>query len=257
MADNADNSASGVGPQKQLLLDAAAEIRADQIAREEARPKNIGEGALRLAKDSLSGAAVGTAAVIMGPVQGFKDAGPKGLLTGVVGGLAFGVASISMGIGSGVINFAQGASQSVSKLSPPSQDPRLVVTENPSGTAHSTKDQYFEQRKRMYGDLMEEFSAESAAASMDGLAAPVEDDLYRILEVDVDATPAQLRKSYYRMAQRYHPDKHPDDPEATTRFQEISSAYQYVESYHLHFVFFFFLLFASFELSHLVLKRHL
>ena len=59
-------------PHKQLLMDAAAEIRNDQLAREKSRPQNVGEGTLRLLGDSLGGVALGAAAVVMGPVQGYK-----------------------------------------------------------------------------------------------------------------------------------------------------------------------------------------
>lgn len=231
MTDNADdpNASSDIGPQKQLLLDAAAEIRADQVAREKARPKNVGEGTWRLLSDSLGGSVIGIASVLMGPVQGYKQAGPKGILSGAIGGVACGVATAGLGIGSGLANFVQGANQTASKLNPPRQDPRLLVSQDAdiaSRSPQTIKNEYLSQRKFLYSDLMAELSAESAAASMDGLGVPIDDELYQVLEVGADATPAQLRKSYYRMAQKFHPDKHPDDPEATEKFQKISNAYQ-------------------------------
>jgi len=51
-------------------------------------------------------------------------------------------------------------------------------------------------------------------------------DLYAVLEVPRDATPAQITKAYYKLAKRYHPDKNPDNPEAEERFKQISDAYQ-------------------------------
>lgn len=235
MTDSSEST--DLNPHKQLLVEAAAEIRADQKAREDARPQNLGEGTLRLVGNTLGGVAVGTAAVIMGPYQGFKESGPKGIVGGALGGLAVGVASTTIGIGSGIAQFAQGASRTASKINPPKRDPRLVVSEEDNGEADrsisseappSIKEVYLDERIRLYGDLMNEHSAESAAASMDGLSAPVEDQLYQVLNISPDATPAQIRKAYYRMAQRYHPDKHPDDPEATSKFQEVGQAYQYV-----------------------------
>jgi hypothetical protein len=35
----------------------------------------------------------------------------------------------------------------------------------------------------------------------------------------------ELTKAYHSAAMRCHPDKHPDDPAATTRFQQLSEAY--------------------------------
>lgn len=49
-------------------------------------------------------------------------------------------------------------------------------------------------------------------------------DYYEILEVPKTASIRQIRKHYYRLAKRYHPDKHPDDPQ-TERFKSLSEAY--------------------------------
>eukprot|EP00624_Nannochloropsis_granulata_P002565 evm.model.NODE_2292_length_18822_cov_22.697163.2 len=46
--------------------------------------------------------------------------------------------------------------------------------------------------------------------------------LYEILGVATDATAAVIRKAYFKMALTCHPDKCPDDPEATARFQALS-----------------------------------
>ncbi|KAI1316904.1 hypothetical protein EDD11_009304 [Mortierella claussenii] len=56
-------------------------------------------------------------------------------------------------------------------------------------------------------------------------ANPLESELYDILGVPVDATPAQIKKNYRALALQNHPDKNPD-PEAHAKFQMISEAYQ-------------------------------
>ena len=53
----------------------------------------------------------------------------------------------------------------------------------------------------------------------------VEKDYYRILGVDQDAEPAQIAKAYRKLARELHPDANPDDPEAESRFKEVSEAY--------------------------------
>jgi len=50
--------------------------------------------------------------------------------------------------------------------------------------------------------------------------------LYETLGVPVDADETAIRKSYRRLALQWHPDKNPDNPEATAQFQKISSAYE-------------------------------
>ena len=50
-------------------------------------------------------------------------------------------------------------------------------------------------------------------------------DFYEILGVKKGADPADIRKSYKKLARKYHPDLNKDDPAATERFKEISAAY--------------------------------
>lgn len=52
------------------------------------------------------------------------------------------------------------------------------------------------------------------------------DDLYEILGVSKDASDDEIRKSYRKLAIKYHPDKNPDDKEATEKFKKISDAYE-------------------------------
>ncbi|GJJ68505.1 hypothetical protein EMPS_00851 [Entomortierella parvispora] len=56
-------------------------------------------------------------------------------------------------------------------------------------------------------------------------ASPLESELYDILGVPTDATPALIKKNYRALALQNHPDKNPD-PEAHAKFQKISEAYQ-------------------------------
>ncbi|KAA3678172.1 uncharacterized protein DEA37_0010105 [Paragonimus westermani] len=55
-------------------------------------------------------------------------------------------------------------------------------------------------------------------------------ELCRILEVQADVTVQDLRKAYYRLAKRFHPDKNPSDALATNQFILVSSAYQTLRS---------------------------
>lgn len=50
-------------------------------------------------------------------------------------------------------------------------------------------------------------------------------DYYDVLGVARDATKADVKRAYHRLALQYHPDKNPDDPEAEEKFKEASSAY--------------------------------
>jgi DnaJ-related protein SCJ1 len=53
-----------------------------------------------------------------------------------------------------------------------------------------------------------------------------EKDFYEVLEVQQDATAKQIKKAYRKLSLQWHPDKNPDNPDATSKFQEISRAYE-------------------------------
>ena len=49
---------------------------------------------------------------------------------------------------------------------------------------------------------------------------------HRILGVSEDAEPEEIKAAYRKLAKKYHPDSHPDDPNIKKKFQEISEAYE-------------------------------
>jgi DnaJ-class molecular chaperone len=52
------------------------------------------------------------------------------------------------------------------------------------------------------------------------------DTFYNTLEVSETATSDEIKKSYRRLSMQYHPDKNPNNPDATAKFQKISEAYE-------------------------------
>lgn len=51
-------------------------------------------------------------------------------------------------------------------------------------------------------------------------------DYYEILEVSKSCSGAELKKSYRKLAMKYHPDRNPDDKEAEDKFKALSEAYE-------------------------------
>jgi molecular chaperone DnaJ len=51
-------------------------------------------------------------------------------------------------------------------------------------------------------------------------------DYYQVLDVPRAATEADIKKAYRRLAMKLHPDRNPDDHEATDKFKEVKEAYE-------------------------------
>ncbi len=51
-------------------------------------------------------------------------------------------------------------------------------------------------------------------------------DYYEVLGISRDASDADIKKSYRRLAMKYHPDRNPDDADSEERFKEASEAYE-------------------------------
>ena len=49
---------------------------------------------------------------------------------------------------------------------------------------------------------------------------------YEVLEVSRDCSGAELKKSYRKLAMKYHPDRNPGDDEAEEQFKVVNEAYQ-------------------------------
>jgi molecular chaperone DnaJ len=50
-------------------------------------------------------------------------------------------------------------------------------------------------------------------------------DYYEVLGVGKTATPEEVKRSYRKLAVKFHPDKNPDDPHAEEKFKELGEAY--------------------------------
>lgn len=51
-------------------------------------------------------------------------------------------------------------------------------------------------------------------------------DFYKILNVKKSATTNEIKKAYRKLAKELHPDKNKNDPNASQKFSDLSSAYE-------------------------------
>jgi preprotein translocase subunit Sec63 len=51
-------------------------------------------------------------------------------------------------------------------------------------------------------------------------------DFYDVLGVDKGASQSEIKKAYYALAKKHHPDMNKDDEQAETKFHEIQHAYE-------------------------------
>lgn len=51
-------------------------------------------------------------------------------------------------------------------------------------------------------------------------------DYYDILGIPRNSSSKEIKKAYYQLAKKYHPDTNKSDPNASKKFQEVSEAYE-------------------------------
>jgi len=53
----------------------------------------------------------------------------------------------------------------------------------------------------------------------------------KLLNLEEEATPSQIKEAYWNLSSEYHPDRHPGDAEVQKRFEDISKAYELLTEY--------------------------
>tara|TARA_Y100001933_G_scaffold167290_1_gene165479 strand:+ start:414 stop:1796 length:1383 start_codon:yes stop_codon:yes gene_type:complete len=189
------------------------------------KPKDIIAGTSSGLKNIAKGVGGGIACLLTMPIIGAKEKGFTGFFKGIGSGIFGGICISLCGAATGTSQIFKG----------------LWYTPESFIQKSNGKIWDLETRKWILYNLPEEsehtlnISEEDFIASLtkktildqesDISGNTKENEYYEILEVSTNATNQQIKKAYYLLAKKYHPDKNKDDI-SEDKFKKISEAYQ-------------------------------
>jgi hypothetical protein len=207
------------------------------------RPKNARQGFVNGVNNVLAGAIGGVGVAVLAPTvglaSGLKQGGLLGGIVGLTGGAVLGVVGAAAmtiaGAVSGVSQMVRGVLAAPTAVLAPSQGKwwnesthKWVKTDLIQDEVPDNDDDIL---KHLQDELDLDASGEDASGEvkLNTSGGTVKDTYYYdVLEVDPQADASAIKRRYYILARKYHPDRvAPEDKEtATIKFKEIAEAYQ-------------------------------
>ncbi|CAJ1408198.1 unnamed protein product, partial [Effrenium voratum] len=184
------------------------------------RPRDVIDGTFSGLKVAGAGVLAGGAALIAAPVVGAKEDGVTGFFKGLATGVCGAIGLTLGGAVAGATQLARG------------------VYNTPEAVQNAYANRRWDAEQGIWVDDFCNLREDVAkAATMETESSDEEPDdrpsrkvadtsFYDILEVKPNATPSEIKKNYYKVALKLHPDKNQDDPEASRKFQKLAQAYQ-------------------------------
>jgi len=204
------------------------------------KPRNLKAGVSSAVKSVAKGVAMGAAGAVVAPIMGARENGVKGFAAGVGAGLLGLVTLPVSGVVVGAVQVARGAMNTPEAMKEKArgkiwdEDTRAWVAYNLTDEARAMLGESEEEWCKQHG-LTEGGTKDGGVKGDKGSSgsAVKESELYDALGVTTDASAAQIRKGYFKLAKELHPDKNRDDPNAHDKFQKVGEAYQVLSNEEL------------------------
>lgn len=211
------------------------------------RPQNVMSGLSSGLQSTAKGVLAGTAALFAAPYVGAQQGGASGFAKGLAAGVASAVVLPVVGATVGMTQIVRGAMNTPEAIHEANAGKRWnsytrewvqddLVKESVT-LSETTDDEVIEKaRKRAKAngrqagvqDFLnngggDESSGDGSSSSNKKVAST---EFYDVLGVEPTADESTIKRAYYLLARKLHPDKNRDDPNAGSKFQKIGEAYQ-------------------------------
>eukprot|EP00775_Hariotina_reticulata_P005423 gene5423-5656_t len=187
------------------------------------KPRDIKAGIASGLKSLGKGVVGGTVGLIAAPILGAATGGVAGFAKGIATGVAGAVLLPATGVSVAVVQVTRG------------------FINQSEAVMESYKGRVWDQSLRCWVEqpgvtALTSWESQAGGGWRQHLGLPGSDrqqDYYHLLQVPRDASPAEIKRQFYSLARRHHPDKNPGDADAHMRFQQLSQSYQVLINPHL------------------------
>lgn len=182
-------------------------------------PKDLKAGVSSGLKSIAKGVLAGTVSLVASPIMGAKEQGIKGFAKGACAGVAGAVVLPVTGVVVGSVQMVRGA------VNTPS-----AIRESYAGKEWDQDERKWREKPTLAlivdDPVFADARARNVQHTLDGATHEDTTDYYELLGVDRGATRDVIKKQYFLLAKRYHPDKNPGNEASKEIFQKLGEAYQ-------------------------------
>ncbi|RNF26397.1 chaperone protein DnaJ [Trypanosoma conorhini] len=238
MTSNPTSTGDDDGAQPAVTADGAESIGSAVLGSMfvSGEPKHALDGLSSAARNIAVGVGAGLGSLVALPVVSWRREGAAGAAKGAAMGVASLLGMTTYGVAQGVVQLAKGVCHTPEAVAEAargerywdSQEGRWVEVRLDAAFAElpvGDEDLFARAREAFRSTFEATPSGAEDATPAGAAAAPAPaQDYYATLGVPRTATAAEVRKAFHRLALEMHPDKNPNNAEATLRFQKVLEA---------------------------------